>query len=250
MDNNILIPLQRQYDPTTWRQNLPKAARCQGRSFVGKRGNVTDKRRMGPTCIRPYCRQVRHKCAELSERERSAIFLTFWSFATWALRYSYVQTLTDNTAQGPQRNHYQWHLKTNNGRRYPVCRSMVASTIGVAERTLVSWLKKKAGPKGDKAPKTGKTARIHTFTENFIEEIPTVPSHYCRSAESYANKNFFEPDTTEEGLHREYQRRAREADHRELSVASFSKKLRELNYSVFKPKKDQCNLFGSQTWKR
>jgi hypothetical protein len=176
---------------------------------------------------------------------RGSIFDAFWRMVSWAMRMMYIRTLVDTVSQG-RRKRFQWNLKTEAGERFEVCRTLVASTLGVSERTLTSWLgETKLDPKKDKAPKTGRQARISEedgkFLETFIKAIPTVPSHYCRSSEAYADKKFFESDVTEADLYREYQTRAGETGHRVLSDCVFSKKLKAMDYSAFKPKKDQCS---------
>ena len=81
-----------------------------------------------------------------------------------------------------------------------------------------------------------------TFVTEWLKIVPTVPSHYCRQSPAYQEKKFLQPGTTMADLHREFSTTARESGRRVISIATFSKKFHQMNFSTFVPKKDQCNL--------
>ena len=91
----------------------------------------------------------------------------------------------------------------------------------------------------------GKTVPIaesdQTFLNEWLGKLPTVPSHYCRNTPSYQNKKFLEPDVTISGLHTEYKKAAAAAGKRVINVKTFNETFHNLNYSVFRPRKDQCD---------
>ncbi len=91
----------------------------------------------------------------------------------------------------------------------------------------------------------GKTAPISESDQSFLKEwlgsLPTVPSHYCRNTPSYQNKKFLEPDVTISGLHAEYKKAAAAGGKRVVNIKTFSETFHNLNYSVFTPRKDQCD---------
>ena len=93
---------------------------------------------------------------------------------------------------------------------------------------------------------SGKTCTISkedkTFLTKWLAGLPVVPSHYCRSAPSYKDKKFLEPGTTIANLHREYKSSADENGFRSVSIKIFSQTFHEMNYSVFIPRKDQCDV--------
>ena len=77
-----------------------------------------------------------------------------------------------------------------------LCKKMFSSTLGVSKRTIGRWLCEE-GRSPDhvtkpKSPKTG--SRVHvsadeiTFLENWLNALPTTPSHYCRSSSTYQDK--------------------------------------------------------------
>ena len=238
----------RRPDTKKWKAVERADARRQGKLYVSRYGDAVGKRRLGPACLNPYCRTIGNQCADIGERDRARIFTSFWRIESWAERQTFIKACTDTLSEGPQRIKNTWNLKTADGRRYTVCKKLVASTLGMSERTLYSWLgrKPRLGPQNSKAPKTGKTAppaaEDSKFLEDWIRSIPTVPSHYCRQADTYQDKQFFEPGTSQVGLHSQYQEAAAQAGRRVFSINTFSAKLKSMKYSVFVPKKDQCTV--------
>ena len=81
-----------------------------------------------------------------------------------------------------------------------------------------------------------------SFLKNWLTGLPTVPSHYCPNVPSYKEKKFLEPGTTKTHLFREYQKAAGQAGARAVGMTFFSKIFDEEKYSVFSPRKDQCDI--------
>lgn len=74
----------------------------------------------------------------------------------------------------------------------------------------------------------------------FIDSIPKLPSHYCRadSKKLYLEENF--KNKTE--LYDLYEKHCEEQQISPLSICSFMKAMQEMNISIHRPKKDQCDL--------
>ncbi len=91
----------------------------------------------------------------------------------------------------------------------------------------------------------GKTAPIAEVDQGFLDQwlagLPTVPSHYCRNTPAYQKKKFLEPGTTLANLHKQYKKAAEDSGHRAVCSKIFSEAFHRLNYSVFIPRKDQCD---------
>ncbi len=68
----------------------------------------------------------------------------------------------------------------------------------------------------------------------FIPLLPQIPS--------YQDKNFLEPGTVISDLYKEYQKAAGKSGARVVSETNFRKVFTEQKYSVFVPKKDQCDV--------
>ena len=93
--------------------------------------------------------------------------------------------------------------------------------------------------------KRGKSARVRVRTEerdflkSFLLELPKVPSHYCRSSSS---KMYLEPlFKSINHLHSQYKQACAANGIQALSRQVFSNTFKELNLSLFHPKKDQCD---------
>lgn len=79
------------------------------------------------------------------------------------------------------------------------------------------------------------------FLKSWLDRLPTVESHYCRSAVAYQSKKFLYPGATIRQLHRDYSKAAEEAQNRPVSFPTFCGIFHKENYSVFIPRKDQCD---------
>lgn len=81
-----------------------------------------------------------------------------------------------------------------------------------------------------------------TFLKTWLTNLPNLPSHYCRNVPAYKNKKFLYPGTTKSGLYEEYQTAAAESGARVVGYKVFSTIFDAENFSVFIPRKDQCDL--------
>ena len=66
--------------------------------------------------------------------------------------------------------------------------------------------------------------------------------YYCRSTSTYKNKKFLHPGKTLSQLHREYVQTAATAEVRAVGIRHFTDVFHEENYSVFIPRKNQCDV--------
>ena len=233
--------------PDTWARNVMKNRRAAGQSYKSRNTSVIGKKTIGPGCIRPSC-QVDLQCGEITEQEREAVYLHFWTtLKSVEARRVYVRSCAVALGRGDgERTRNNWFLQLPDGRRYKVCRQLVASTLATPERTLLSWLARKPahGPQNTKAAKSGKGRPVvgedKEFLDQYLDGLPTIPSHYCRNQPCYQERRFLEPDTTIAGLHRSYKAAAVEGGFRPVQITKFRSVLETKNFSVFKPKKDRC----------
>ena len=61
------------------------------------------------------------------------------------------------------------------------------------------------------------------YTKNWLTGVPSVPSHYCRSSDTYENKKFLYPGTTIANLHAEYQTAAEAAGKEQFAAPDLVK---------------------------
>ena len=90
---------------------------------------------------------------------------------------------------------------------------------------------------------SGKCAKFtevdKAFLPDWLKDLPTVDSHYCRSNPAYKDKKFLYPRTTIAKLHLEFKEAAKTAGVRPVGITRFREVLHEQKYSVFIPRKDQ-----------
>ena len=88
-------------------------------------------------------------------------------------------------------------MQNENKEKQQVCRNMFATTIGMSVKTVNNWLRETQTPeetrRDPKHPKSGKTLPVSAADRESLKEwlnkIPTVPSHYCRQTDTYKGKN-------------------------------------------------------------
>lgn len=85
-------------------------------------------------------------------------------------------------------------------------------------------------------------AEVSAFVNDWLSDLPTVDSHYCRKVDTYKDKKFLHPGTTIANLHREYKQAAVIAGVRAVGIKFFSGRFHDGKYSVFIPRKDQCDV--------
>ncbi|KAK7449366.1 hypothetical protein BaRGS_00040017 [Batillaria attramentaria] len=223
---------------------------------------------MGPSCVSKFCeRSKNHACKHISKEERKKLFESFWAMESWEERKTFVRTSVvvidvKQRRSGPEESRrsksFVYRFKID-GRGVHVCKNMFCNTLGISPRTIGAWI---AGTDAEgqkatenvakdcnKAPKTGKHAPLSEedagFLKAWLAELPTVPSHYCRNVPSYQNKHFLFPGTTISQLHDQYKKDASAAGKRSIGYDAFSKTFRAMDYSIFVPRKDQCDLCTS-----
>ena len=83
---------------------------------------------------------------------------------------------------------------------------------------------------------SGKSSKMtpeeNKFLIEWLEQISTMDTHYCRNIPSYGEK-FFYPGTTQAQLHCEYQKAAETANVRSASIFYIPQIIQENNYSIF-----------------
>ncbi|XP_053375677.1 uncharacterized protein LOC128547331 [Mercenaria mercenaria] len=193
----------------TWKRNIEKRLRMTGRSYKGlkkvdgKKKYCVDKgeRIMGERNCGNRCRKSR-KCFEVSEETRKSIFSSFWSNMDWQQKKVYAVSLVSKseagkTSVGSKRKYtYRYYIRKGE-EKFQVCKNLFLSTFGIGERTLTEWLKKsdQHGLPSEKVPEEQNTEKFTTEkamkVKEFLNKLPKMLSHYCRST---SNKSYLEPE--------------------------------------------------------
>lgn len=224
----------------------------------GKFAPVVDRKQrdMLPKCNSKMCIKAKNRhCPEFSEKSRKAIFDKFWSL-TWDMKKTYVSALVDvkNTKRPTTNNNskrtltFEYHLKKGK-QLLQVCKKTFLNTLGLREFMVCNWcLKAESGmhvARDDievplrKRISNKITASLKLMTE-FLNSIPKLESHYCRSNTS---KLYVEPIYQNKmDLYRVYKIYCQERNVEPVVPSRFKQEIKALNIAIHSPKKDQCDV--------
>ena len=189
------------------------------------------------------------QCTLITDENRNAIFEKFWKTMSWEEKKMYVVSLVEKaevaqrTTGGPSRRgfSFRYHLWKNNS-RVVVCKNMFSSTLGISEKTIHNWITGATCGIPKSKPSSGNSKGNNERKESareFLQALPTMPSHYCRSS---SNKNYLQPlFASKSEVYREYKAKCTENDKAPYHKTGFTELFHELNLSLYQPKKDQCD---------
>lgn len=195
-------------------------------------------------------------CKDLTEEMRRKIFDKYWSIPSWESRKIYVRSLV--TGQEPQHRRctttdlvskkkitfkYSLMYETENGQtnKLNVCKKMFASTLGIGARQLRTWSKIRNNQiPDDSEPNPSTDARQSNSITDFLDSLPKMESHYCRAS---SKKQYLEStwNSVTGDLFDEYLNFCSANNKQAHCKSLFARTFRNLNYDIFKPRKDQCN---------
>lgn len=255
-----------------WSEEINKKNREQGREYSGKR-KIDDKwkkdiKRPKKT-IKPRCTCKKNEksviqCHKISEEDRKEMFDTFWHM-TWDEKRVYIKSLIKKTHTDRQRdrkdpkkskriNTMVYFLKKND-ETIRVCKTLFLNTFCIGKTCLWSWKVGKSvkdnfegkdkhnneeqnehETQTRKLPFDKEVNNLHSF----LDSLPKMPSHYCRKR---TTQSYLQPDfTCKRQLYDCYAEQCKTQNAKPLSIATFSNTLAIKKISLFKPKKDLCEI--------
>ena len=240
-----------------------------GQSYLGRNNResvLQEERKMGVSCQSAAChKSTKLHCRDVEEPKREEIFKYFWEELDWGERKIYVKSLVEVSSVKRRRTGAETSRRSASifcylvvdGRRLRVCQRMFLSTLGLKQWSFLKWVGRrgKSPSEGEKQRRVRVRREEVDFLKTFLLDLPKVPSHYCRSSSS---KMYLEPAFKSiNHLHAEYTRSSAEHGIQALSRQVFTRIFKELNLSLFHPKKDQCNTccafkagnIDADTWK-
>ncbi|MES9905049.1 MAG: hypothetical protein ABW168_20530 [Sedimenticola sp.] len=248
------------HDKSNYEKNINKRLRMEGKSYKGmekrdgswkycaeRNGRILTPKGCSKRCDRSKVLE----CTKFSEEDRQDIFTKFWANLNWDERKVYVISLVKlvpiaKKIDGPGRRGvtYKYYLKKNDT-LHIVCKHMFLSTLGIGERTIYEWLKDtdhgipEKPERKTRDPSEGHR-KAREYAEKYLESLPKLPSHYCRSSSS---KLYLEPVFESFSvLYSEYKKYCTEHDQPVVCYTVFTSMFKDMNLSLFSPKKDQCDL--------
>ncbi|XP_022832335.1 uncharacterized protein LOC111360590 [Spodoptera litura] len=244
-----------------WKARMNKKLREQGKDYIGWRRNENScnthnapraAKTLKETCRSAFCRSSKERhCHEFTSECRQRLFDLFWNLS-WDQKKMFVINTTDkiiplrpkeNTRRGAS---LQYYLKQGDV-KLRVCKKMYLNTLGIGEWSVRSWVNKsecgmfaKENPEQIEKKKRGEKKRLsREFLVEFIENLPQLPSHYCRKDTS---KTYLEPipgGMVE--VYRTYTEASTTKNLIPLCRTMFDNIIKEKNIGFQQPKKDLCD---------
>ncbi|KAK0138536.1 hypothetical protein N1851_024948 [Merluccius polli] len=229
-------------NPDAWKGNIQKRRRMRGQSYLGREKNEfinKEQRKMEGRCLAESCQKSsKLHCTEIDEGTREEIFKYFWGKLYWKERKIYVKSLVEVSDVKRRRTEAVQSRRSAslccflcvNGRRLRVCQRMFLSTLGIKQWSFLKWV-------GRREESPEKTARVRVRTEewdflkSFLLKLPKVLL-FQDVPGAFIQVNH---------LHSQYKQTCAANGIQPLSRQVFSNTFKELNLSLFHPKKDQCD---------
>lgn len=246
-----------------------------GEKYVVKKcKGERSERKIGPSCNSVVCsKNGKRKCNEISDIDRQQAFSKFWKMS-WDQKEMYVGSLVSFTAPAKKSKHsrrqgtFKYFLNCNDERQ-PVCKKFFLNTLGLNEWMVQNWAKKHShfassdlevdidqrnpgieyevdDPAPSKRCKVGRPRSTDIANERltdlktFLEELPKLPSHYCRKD---SQKLYLEPVfTSKADVYKQYKDKMLTENKQFFATCTFYKMFDEMNLSIHTPKKDQCDI--------
>ncbi|KAK7130348.1 hypothetical protein R3I93_019849 [Phoxinus phoxinus] len=227
---------------------VQKRRRMMGQPYVGiSRKEVVnmEPRVMGPRCQSAACvKSSKLHCSAIGEADRENIFKCFWENMNWAEKKMYVRGLVDvipvkrrRGSDNSRRSSTLIFFLKVDGQRRRVCKGLFLATLGIGAWSALNWVQDAGNAQQNAASCHRREA--HEFMKSFLQDLPKVPSHFCRSSTS---KQYLEPVFQSMlNLYKVYHRAAEEKMLRPFSRQMLSEEFKQQNLSLYHPKKDQCN---------
>lgn len=249
-----------QVQKTNWKENINKKNRENGKRYLGRKkissnwtNVVKNERRLKPRC---HCIRQKNngtlKCSLFSEEDREEIFILFWKL-TWQEKKIYIDGLVNVSSTQRHRdrkeefisrrkNSMLYHLRKND-KNHRVCKTMFLNTLNLGKFCVFKW-KNSLISQENVFKTTIKTNRYQYQVDSlkdFLSNLPKMESHYCRKR---TQKKYLLPEwSSKKALYNFYVSDwCRAHDVAPVSTAKFYNTLDIENISLYRPKKDQCEI--------
>lgn len=251
-----------QVKKSEWYVEKNRLNREKGHAYFGKR-KLSDKwvknipkpkKEMKPRCKCSEFKSGVIKCHEITEEDRKFLFEQFWAM-DWGEKKIFIKCLIKvmptkrkrdrkdpNTSQ--RKNTMVYYLKKNDD-LIRVCKTLFLNTFAINNVLCWSWKFEdtlrnsvKNLPQPEQPAQLQAATADKQFLDKFLDELPKLPSHYCRQRTSLL---YLQPDIiSKQQLYKFYKEECRSKNVKSLSIATFSNTLTLKKISLFKPKKDLC----------
>lgn len=216
--------------------------------FTYKNTKVDEKKVLPNPCLHKDCK---NKCNSFTEIERQTIFSLFWnlgrnldkrSFINGCVNIIPVKRKRTQTEESRRNLTYQYFLMKGKT-QVQVCLQFFLATLNITQKlvrnSITGKIKGNTDRRGKHEPKHKASAEQMNELRNFIERLPAVPSHYCRSSTS---KLYLPADIKSvANLYRMYTAVMKEKGVVPVKISSFRTTFKkDYNIGIHVPRKDKC----------
>lgn len=228
-----------------------KLLKDSGQEYVNTVGRVICAKKIKPNpCLNKKCQ---NKCNSFSEDERQRIFTFYWNLKDSIKQKNYLNDcikISQVKRRRPSKNvkirrvTNEYYLKKDHMPQR-VCKQFLLQTLCITVRLLRTVISNKTDEKFPEADLRGKhrpynktsDEQIRKF-KHFVESLPAVPSHYCRSS---STKKYLPADIKSfNNVYRMYVAKCESEDTIPLKKSKFLQLFKNYNIGIHVPKKDKC----------
>lgn len=185
-------------------------------------------------------------CGVVGEDHRRNVFRYFWSLPSWDAKKAYIKGLVRlrsnsirrrSTSTNIKKKHqYDCYIPSDNDQRVRVCKDFFLGTFNLNKNIFESWLK----VHDKKVLRKNTTSEKSDSVRKWLDTIPKIPSHYCRSnTKRIYVEDQFKSKTNMQKIYAEW---CKNNDEVPAMRKKFCTVLDEEKISIFKPRKDQCDV--------
>ncbi|KAF9406599.1 hypothetical protein HW555_013085 [Spodoptera exigua] len=201
-------------------------------------------------------------CAAINDDIRNDCFKYFWQLPSWDAKKAYINGLIQarnilrrRTSSVVQKKSfgYDCYLPSTTGDKFRVCKELFLATFDLKKDMFQLWIRSNINISESSAetsfrrmnevPNTSEPTTRALKSDSvlkWLECVPKVPSHYCRANSSriYVDESF-ESFTH---MHSVYSSWCQDSNVDSVKRKKFQEILKEAKISIFKPRKDQCDI--------
>ncbi|CAH1102530.1 unnamed protein product [Psylliodes chrysocephalus] len=229
---------KRKAKPESWKKNLTKRLRNEGKQYINKNNKLVRERRLGPPCTE----KCKLKCkTKLTNEERQDIFNEYYNLPDLQSKRKFVAFHMSaiipayQYKRGKRRNNNAFYFTNKEGARIRVCKSFFLSTLDLSDRfTRTVTEKTISNTEGivteDLRGKHGKQRRVDNNlkegVKNFVKSIPM--------------KDYVDGSKTIAEIHRDYVKKCEENGETSVNYMMFNRIFNEeFNIACYQPEMDQ-----------
>ncbi|XP_050302790.1 uncharacterized protein LOC126740705 [Anthonomus grandis grandis] len=225
-----------------------KRLRNSGLSHLNYKNETVKAKSILPNpCLNKKCV---NNCNAFTEEERLELFSLYCSMESSVEKKSFLngcvnvvlikrkRTKKESSRRGLT---YQYYFMKE-GMRVRVCQQFVINTLNITQKiirnSIQGKLKENRDHRGKHTPKHKMNEdQINEF-DNFIKNLPRVPSHYCRAL---SNRLYLSSEIRNvQNLFRMYESVVKSHGNKPIKVSAFKQIFKEKYIGIHRPKKDKC----------